>query len=847
MQMYLCLQKKVYLCIDNYCEMRHITSIFVLVATILLGCQTENIFDNGLENGETVLSVTLTQTRTSLGEKQGETYPAYWCAGDRIVVNGVESAEAAIDANNAANATFAFNKKLSYPYYITYPYTASTTAETPAVVFPAEQSYAEGTFASGSAPMCGYMESGNNATLSHLAAILRFSVKAKSEGVVLKKVVVTATSGAKIAGAFEVDCKNVTITPTEDANSVVTYLLPDNFTLSTTELRDFYISLAAVATGECTIEFVEASGEKMTATWAPTNPLAKGVVSEFKSIVYAPNTDVALQPLATEDDELTFFYKNICGYVRYSDGSPIVGVGVSDGFRVVATDENGYYELNNVTPETWYIYCSLPADVQVPINEFGQPCFFKKYPSSSKRYDFTFERLAGGAEKEFVLFGLADTQPTGEAHLERFRVQAAPEIKSYSKSLGLPCYGMVLGDLVGSVPTLMDDMRSELEYEKMGMPIFAVMGNHDHISYGKTKPVFTDERNATTRIKIQRDFEECFGPVNYSFNRGDVHIIGMRNIKHTDNVSASNFVNGFTAEQFEWLKQDLSLVSKDKMVVLCVHIPIFNGGKLGDGNYLQEVLSLMDEYAEAHVLSGHTHYMRPYDHVWNKTGHKIYEHCIASTRQDMMACNIHRDGTPCGYNIFKIKDNKFVDWYYKGYPYGMNTRDDQMRLYRGASVFGAEPSGSNKYGTMGFYQLPFDNNTLLANIFSSDPSWNVEVYEDGVYSGKMTYFDISSKSKYEELVGDGTFESPRRVADGVECSRDFWAISVLFGYLGSDVNNNYNMCHTMWRYTLKNPNAEHIEVRATDRFGYVYKEDRIESNSDLGYTMYDPQYNPTLE
>ena len=222
--MYLCLQKKVYLCIDNYCEMRHITSIFVLVATLLLGCQTENIFDNGLENGETVLSVTLTQTRTSLGEKQGETYPAYWCAGDRIVVNGVESAEAAIDANNAANATFAFNKKLSYPYYITYPYTASTTAETPAVVFPAEQSYAEGTFASGSAPMCGYIESGNNATLSHLAAILRFSVKAKSAGVVLKKVVVTATSGAKIAGAFEVDCKNATITPTEDANSVVNHI-----------------------------------------------------------------------------------------------------------------------------------------------------------------------------------------------------------------------------------------------------------------------------------------------------------------------------------------------------------------------------------------------------------------------------------------------------------------------------------------------------------------------------------------------------------------------------------------------------------------------------------------------
>jgi hypothetical protein len=379
------------------------------------------------------------------------------------------------------------------------------------------------------------------------------------------------------------------------------------------------------------------------------------------------------------------------------------------------------------------------------------------------------------------------------------------------------------------------------------MPIFACYGNHDHILCDATHPAFPDKRNKDFYIKLQRDFEECFGPVNYSFNRGDVHIISMRNVLNTSNVSVGSYITGLRTEQFEWLKQDLALVPKDKMVIFCVHIPIVNGGKVGDGTYRQEVLQLLNEYDEAHIFSGHTHYMRPYDYVWYKTGYKVYEHCFASTRQDMMATNIHRDGTPCGYNIFKIKDNKIVDWYYKGYPYGMNTRDDQMRLYRGASVFGAEPTGDDKYGTMGFYQLPFDNNTLLANIFSSDPSWTVEVYEDGVYSGNMTHFTKTSGSSYDELAGDGTIASPRRVADGVECSRDFWAISVLFGYLGSEVNNNYNTCHTMWRYTLKNPDAEHIEVRATDRFGYEYKCDRIEDNSDLGYTMYDPQYNPVVE
>lgn len=827
--------------------MKRFLPLLALLLLSVAGCQTDTTLDNTIGGGDHLLSLSITPTRTSIGEKVGDSYPAYWSKGDKVAVNGVCSAEAIIDEAKPSQAGFVVEPTPSYPYNITYPYAASSTAEQPVVVFPAEQEYTEGSFAVGSAPMCGYVEEGSAAALSHLASILRFPIKAKREGTLLKRIVVSAD--APISGEFAVDCKSGEIVATEQSECSITYLLPSNFELSTSEEQILYISLAAVEVGECTIEFVASSGEKMTAKWAPSNTLAKGVVREFKSILYSPNTAITLQPLVAEedDDSMTIFYKNISGYVRYADGSPIAGVAVSDGFQVVQTDANGHYKMSGVTPQTWYIYCSLPSDVAVPINDYGQPCFFKKYPSNSAQYDFTFEKLPGGAEKEFFLFGLADTQPSNTSLIERFSVQAAPEIKSYSRSLELPCYGIVLGDMVGSVPSFMPRMREELACDRVGMPMFACYGNHDHIACDENNPAFTDERNATFNIKIQRDFEECFGPVNYSFNRGDMHIISMRNVRNKSQTSVSSYSTAFTTEQFEWLQQDLALVPKDKMVVLCVHIPMFNSGTVGDGTYRQEVLNMLDEYAEAHILSGHTHYMHPYDHEWYNTGHKIYEHCISSTRQDMLECNIHRDGSPCGYSVFKVRDNAFVDWYYKGYAYGMNSRDDQMRLYRGASIFGAEPSGSNRYGTKGFYQLPFDNATLLANIFSSDPSWKVVVYEDGLYSGTMTHFYNISGSEYADLQGDGTYENPRRVTDGLVCSRDFWAISILFGYLGSNIGNNYNQSYTMWRYTLKNPNASHIEVRATDRFGYEYRCDRIENNSDLGYTMYDPQYNPTIE
>ena len=830
--------------------MKRYLLLFVTILLAVVGCKNDDIVEEKAEpavTSDVELSVTLEQTRTVLGDKgTNGIYPLYWSEGDKIVVNGLLSEEVRVSEGDSSLARFLV-KSVVAPYHITYPYCTSTTADKAVVEFSAEQSYVEGTFASGSVPMCGYLESGNRVTLSHLSTILRLPIKATSEGTVLKKVVVTSLSGAKISGEFNVKCKSTTISATDKSSNVVTYLLPEKYTLSTTEESVFHIVLPAVEVGNCTIEFIEASGEKLLARWSPEKSLPKGVVREFKTIDYKPNIIMQLQPLDTEEDELEINYNKVYGYVRYSDGSPIANVAVSDGFKIVTTDSNGYYELKSVDPQCWYIYCSLPADVEVPVNEYGQPCFFQKYPSNSAQHDFTFKKLPGGAEKEFVLFGLADTQPSSTAHIDRFNVQAAPEIKAYAKTFGLPCYGIVMGDMVGSKPDLMPDMRAALAKSKTGMPIFACYGNHDHILCDASHPVFPDARNKDFYIKLQRGFEDCFGPVNYSFNRGDVHIISMRNVLNTSNVSVGSYKTGFTAEQFEWLKQDLALVPKDKMVVFCVHIPIFNTGKVGDGSYLQEVLKLLDQYAEAHILSGHTHYMHPYDHVWNKTGYKIYEHCIASTRQDMMEANIHRDGSPCGYNIFKIKDNKFVDWYYKGYPYGMNTRDYQIRLHRGGSVFGAEPTGSDTYGTKGYYQLPYDNGTLLANIFSSDPSWVVEVYEDGALTGTMTNFFKATGSEYDKLVGDGTFESPRRVPDGVETSRDFWAISILYGYLGSSVGNNYNTSYTIWKYKLKNPDAKHIEVRTKDRFGYEYKCDRIEDNSDLGYAMYDPKYDPVIE
>ena len=77
----------------------------------------------------------------------------------------------------------------------------------------------------------------------------------------------------------------------------------------------------------------------------------------------------------------------VSGTVKYSDGTPAQGVSVSDGYTVVQTDANGKYTIAQPHKDAWYIYYSTPADCEVNINEYGQPCFFTKYKEYISTYD----------------------------------------------------------------------------------------------------------------------------------------------------------------------------------------------------------------------------------------------------------------------------------------------------------------------------------------------------------------------------------------------------------------------------------------------------------------------------
>ena len=811
---------------------------FASVALLFTACVNSGD-DITPTNSSTTLTISLEQTKTTLGDKAGDYYPVYWSEGDKIAINGECSTAADIDTENRASASFKVEANVKAPYLITYPYTEATSATAPKVIFPAEQSYVEGTFSNESAPMCGYATTTTNSVnLTHLAGALRLPIKAEKEGVVLDKVVITSKTGAKLSGIFSVDCSTATITPNEESNNTITYSLPENFVLSTTIAEPLFITLPSGNIGECSIEFIEESGKKMVSTWSPSTTVKAGVVREFKAITYKAGIGGNLEPFVGEEEQLIIRYKTIYGHVKDNSGKPIANVPVSDGFTIVTTNTEGYYSLN-VSTDTYYIYITLPSEYEVPINEVGQACFWKKYPSNSPQYDFTLTPIAGGKEEKFALFTFGDPQVSGEASLNRFYTEAVPGIKAHYDEVSktMPCYGISLGDIISNgssanrgpyrVP-----MRDGFAVQKVGMPVFHVMGNHDCTFYNATQPIFPDAYNSSHNIVAQREHEEVFGPVNYSFNRGDVHIIGMRNIYYPSNTSQSSKL-GFLKEQVEWLKQDLALVPKDHTVLFCVHIPMMKDNTLYN---TPEAMTLLNTFKKMHIISGHRHFVWNYEYAKEGTVYtNIYEHVMGAVCGAWWKTNLCGDGAPCGYGVFVGSGKDLVDWYHIGYHEGMDSRSHQMRLYRGNAITGAAKPEGNTSATKGYYAFTFSEDTLLANIYFADSKWTIKVYEDGVYSGNMTKVPFVRRPTLENFTGDGSYESP--YIPKIATSNDTYVTGLMLGLMGlSDGSGGArDECYHMYQYKLKNKDAK-IKVEAIDRFGNIYTETKITEGTDYSIT-----------
>lgn len=499
---------------------------------------------------------------------------------------------------------------------------------------------------------------------------------------------------------------------------------------------------------------------------------------------------VLLFPVGCSDDEGQIAVKtpigeqtDIYGVVTDSNGQRLQGVVVSDGFTCAATDENGVYQLTR-NANAYHVFLSIPEAFEVPMSE-GAPCFWQQL-SAQKRYDFTLRPLPGGPEQDFRLFCIADPQCQTLTHIARFTAETVPDIAAQAAASELPCYGITLGDIIWNSATkdvvnLMPRMKIALSQANTNLPVFQVMGNHDNAMIAVKKADYTVEHD----IEAQRFFEHKFGPVNYSFNRGSAHIVAMDDIIFPNH---DDYSTGFRDDQVEWLRQDLSFVPKDKMVILCVHIPLRNSASAKN---VQAVLGLLDGYAQVHVMSGHTHYAE--NNIY--ADKPVYEHIHGAACGAWWYSTVNTDGTPNGYAIYDITGAGIERWHYKSTDLA---EDYQIRLYRADEVF------------PGPYRFSYTaSDQIVANIWNADADWTIEVLENGQRTGTMQPFATSTR-------------------------RDAWASGYHCGVLGRGTNYDRTNNSHLYYYTLADPGAS-VEVRATDPFGRTYTQSVFTTAAEADY------------
>ena len=168
------------------------------------------------EVGSVTFNAILPETKTTLGDKNGNVWPNYWSAGDKISVNGVASN--ALDESAAGKASAEFTvDNVAAPYYAAYPASALSAykAGSATITIPSTQKYVAGSYDPAAYVM---LASGNNSELSFTSKVAIFKLTPTGEKSIIS-VRLTSIGSDKIAGAFTTNFS--TITPATGAVSTV--------------------------------------------------------------------------------------------------------------------------------------------------------------------------------------------------------------------------------------------------------------------------------------------------------------------------------------------------------------------------------------------------------------------------------------------------------------------------------------------------------------------------------------------------------------------------------------------------------------------------------------------------
>lgn len=272
-------------------------------------------------------------------------------------------------------------------------------------------------------------------------------------------------------------------------------------------------------------------------------------------------------------------------------------VQVSDGRQLVRTDAQGGFAFAEEPGGP--VFVVKPATHDAPSREGGRPDIWRG--TGAVDCDFALQPAAqSGSALDVLVF--ADPQAASEVDVDYYARDIIDDVLA-TRPAPSADLGLTLGDVVARGRT---DLYPLLDRQtaRLGVPWLHVAGNHDM------------DASARDDASALDSFGRHYGPDTFAWETPQAAFVLLDDVVRASGQPAT-YIGGIRDDQFEFLDRYLASAPRDRLLVLAVHIPLFDaapGRETFRRADRERLFRLLERFPKRLVLSGHGHSQRQVFH-----------------------------------------------------------------------------------------------------------------------------------------------------------------------------------------------------------------------------------------
>ncbi|MBJ6984298.1 calcineurin-like phosphoesterase family protein [Luteimonas sp. MC1750] len=283
------------------------------------------------------------------------------------------------------------------------------------------------------------------------------------------------------------------------------------------------------------------------------------------------------------------------------DEPGIAGVAVSDGRTLALSDADGRYRLD--ARDAVPVFVVKPAGWRLPARDDGLPAAWHapRGPGHVHRGDFALQQPDRRGDRALSVLVFADPQVKSLVDVDHYARDIVAPLAAADRRADL---GISLGDIVDDVVALYPQVNAATT--RLRVPWLHVPGNHDF------------DPGADADDASLAAFHASYGPDSFAWHEDAASFLMLDDVVLQPGGRPS-YVGGLREDQFAFLEAWLPSVPRDRLLVLGVHIPLFDTAAPGRPATFrtadrERLFALLQDVPKLLVLSGHRHTQRHHRH-----------------------------------------------------------------------------------------------------------------------------------------------------------------------------------------------------------------------------------------